>query len=388
MSAAISETANPAPAAARRKRLLWLGGGLAAAALGWGLYALFSNNDFRTTDNAYVGGHVIQVTPQIAGTVTHILADNTDLVAAGTPLVETDPADAKVELAAAEAELAQAVRNVRGLFAADARHGAEIVVAQTGLDRARADWRERKAIAASGAVTGEEVRHAGDAVRAAEASLASARQARIEALAQISGSSLASHPGVRRAAERVRAAALAVERSHILAPASGMIAQRSIQLGHRVAPGERLMAVVPLDRLWVDANFKETQLKGICPGQPATVTADIYGRSVVYHGRVVGLEAGTGAAFALLPPQNATGNWIKVVQRIPVRIALDPAELAKQPLRIGMSTEVTVDAGHCDPKTSLAQRTAQTNDTEINAIQAKAADRRVAAVIAASIGAR
>lgn len=388
MSAENSETVTPAPAVARRKRLLWLGGGLAAATLGWGLYALFSNGDLRTTDNAYVGGHVIQVTPQTAGTVTRILVDNTDLVAAGTPLVETDPADARVELAAAEAELAQAVRNVRGLFAADARYGAEIAVAQAGLDKARADWRERKAIAASGAVTGEEVRHAGDAVRTAEASLASARQARVEALAQISGSSLASHPGVRRAAERVRAAALAVERSHILAPASGMIAQRSIQLGHRIAPGERLMAVVPLDRLWIDANFKETQLKGICPGQPATVTADVYGHSVVYHGRVVGLEAGTGAAFALLPPQNATGNWIKVVQRIPVRIALDPAELAKQPLRIGMSTEVTIDTGHCDPKASAAQRTAQINDTEINAIQAKAADRRVAAVIAANIGTR
>lgn len=387
MSDIISETATSAPAATRRKRLLWLGGGIATAAFGWSLYALFSSSDFRTTDNAYVGGHVVQITPQIAGTVTRVLADNTDLVPAGTPLVEIDPADAKVELAAAEAELALAVRNVRGLFAADARYVAEIGVAEAGLDKARADWRERKAIAASGAVTGEDVRHAGDAVRTAEASLASARQARIEALAQISGSSLASHPGVRAAAERVRAAALTVERSHILAPASGMIAQRNIQIGHRVAPGEALMAVVPLDRLWIDANFKEVQLKGICPGQPATVTADIYGRSVVYHGRVVGLEAGTGAAFALLPPQNATGNWITVVQRIPVRIALDPVELAKKPLRIGMSTEVTIDAGHCDRK-AASHRPAQADGTDIYAAQAKAADRRVAAVIAANIGKR
>lgn len=387
MSDTISENPASTPAATRRKRLLWLGGGIAIAACGWGLYTLFSSSDLRTTDNAYVGGHVIQVTPQIAGTVTRVLADNTDLVPAGTPLVEIDPADARVELAAAEAELAQAMRNVRGLFAADARYSAEIGVAQAGLDKARADWRERKAIAASGAVTGEDVRHAGDAVRTAEASLASARQARIEALAQISGSSLASHPGVRAAAERVRAAALTVERSHILAPASGMIAQRNIQLGHRVAPGEALMAVVPLDRLWIDANFKEVQLKGICPGQPATVIADIYGRSVVYHGRVVGMEAGTGAAFALLPPQNATGNWIKVVQRIPVRIALDPVELAKKPLRIGMSTEVTIDAGHCARK-AASRRTAQVGGTDIYDAQAKAADRRVAAVIAANIGAR
>lgn len=387
MSDILSENPTSAPAATRRKRLLWLGGGIAAAAIGWGVYALFSSSDVRTTDNAYVGGHIIQVTPQIAGTVTRVLADNTDLVPTGTPLVEIDPADARVALAAAEAELAQAVRNTRGLFAADARYSAEIGVAQASLDKARADWRERKSIAASGAVTGEDVRHAGDAVRAAEASLVSARQARIEALAQISGSSLASHPGVRAAAERVRAAALTVERSHILAPASGMIAQRNIQLGHRVAPGERLMAVVPLDRLWIDANFKEVQLKGICPGQPATVTADIYGRSVTYHGRVVGLEAGTGAAFALLPPQNATGNWIKVVQRIPVRIALDPAELAKKPLRIGMSTEVRINAGHCDRK-AAARRPAQVGGTDIYAAQAKAADRRVAAVIAANIGAR
>ncbi|MBO9695352.1 MAG: efflux RND transporter periplasmic adaptor subunit [Sphingopyxis sp.] len=387
MSDTSSEGATPVPAAIRRKRLLWFGGGIAVVACGWGLYTLFSGSDLRSTDNAYVGGHIVQVTPQVAGTVTRVLADNTDLVPAGTPLVEIDPADARVELAAAEAELAQAVRNVRGLFAADARYGAEITVAQAGLDKARADWRERKAIAASGAVTGEEVRHAGDAVRTAEASLASARQARIEALAQISGSSLASHPGVRAAAERVRAAALTVERSHILAPASGMIAQRSIQLGHRAAPGEALMAVVPLDRLWIDANFKEVQLKGICPGQPATVTADVYGRSVVYHGRVVGMEAGTGAAFALLPPQNATGNWIKVVQRVPVRIALDPVELARKPLRIGMSTEVTIDAGHCDRR-AAPRRTAQVGGTDIYDAQAKAADRRVAAVIAANIDAR
>jgi membrane fusion protein (multidrug efflux system) len=358
------------------------------AACAWGGWTYFSNDAIRMTDDAYVGGQVVQVTPQVAGTVTRVLADNTDRIVAGSLLVEIDPTDAKVELAAAEAQLAQAVRTVRGLYANDARYDAEIRVRQADLNKVRADLRERRAIAGTGAVTGEDVRHAADAVFAAEAALASANEARAQAFAQIDGVTLASHPAVQTAAQRVRAAALAVERSRIVAPVSGMIGQRTVQLGRRVAPGDRLMAVVPLDRLWVDANFKEVQLKGVCPGQSATVTADIYGKSVVYHGLVEDIEAGTGAAFALLPAQNATGNWIKVVQRAPVRVSLDPTDLACHSLRIGMSTRVEIKTGPCDPQSAANRKPKIDDASALYDAQAAAADAYVDKIIAASTGVR
>ena len=383
----MSDTPSPAaadPAAVRRKRLIWFAGAAVVVAGAWGGSILLSDPNIRSTDDAYVGGHVIQITPETAGTVTRIQADNTDMVAAGAPMIELDPADANIELAAAEAQLAQAVRNVRGLFATDARFDADVAVRRTELVKARADLAARRGIAGTGAITEEDVRHAADAVRTAEAALASAEKARAQALTATAGATLATNPAVRAVAERVRAAALALERTKIRAPAGGMVAQRVVQLGRRVNPGDKLMAVVPLDRLWIDANFKEVQLKGVCPGQPATVTADIYGRKVKYRGTVLGIEAGTGAAFALLPAQNATGNWIKVVQRAPVRISLDPAELARNPLRIGMSTEVEVDTGTCDPK--AARRAPSINEGgDLYAAQARAADATVNRIIAANI---
>lgn len=389
-------------AALRRKRLIGLAGVLALAAAAWGGWTWLAGGALRTTDDAYVGGHVVSVTPQVSGTVIRVLADDTDRVEAGALLVEIDPTDAKTELAAAEAQLAQAVRSARGLYADDARFDADIRnreadLARTRADLAkvRADFRERRAIASTGAVTGEEVRHAEDAVHigdaataAAEAALASAIQAKARAHAQVDGATLRTQPAVEAAAERVRAAILALERTRIVAPVAGMVALRSVQLGRRVAPGDRLMAVVPLDRLWVDANYKETQLKGVCPGQPAMVTADLYGSSVAYHGRVEDIEAGSGAAFALLPAQNATGNWIKVVQRVPVRIGLDPKDLARAPLRIGLSTTVEIDAGDCDPKAAAERKPEKDDDAALYEAQSATADARVAAIIAANVGER
>jgi membrane fusion protein (multidrug efflux system) len=389
-------------AAVRRKRLKWLAGAAVLAAGAWGSWSWLNGGGVRTTDDAYVGGHVVSVTPQISGTVIRILADNTDRVEAGTLLVEIDPTDAKTELADAEAQLGQAVRAVRGLYADDARYDADIRARQADLAKARADltkgradFRERQAIAKTGAVTGEEVRHAEDAVHigeaataATEAALASAIQAKARAHAQVENATLRTQPTVEAAAERVRAAVLTLERTRIFAPVSGMVAQRSVQLGRRVAPGDRLMAVVPLDRLWIDANYKETQLKGVCPGQPATVTADVYGTSVVYHGRVEDIEAGSGVAFALLPAQNATGNWIKVVQRVPVRVGLDPKELAHAPLRIGMSTTVEIDAGACDPRAADERKPKKDDDAALFESQSAAADARVDDIIAANIGDR
>jgi membrane fusion protein, multidrug efflux system len=372
------------PVAVRRKRLVLFAGVAVVVAGAWGASRLLSDPSRRSTDDAYVGGHVVQVTAQVAGTVTRISADDTDRVGAGDLLVELDGADAGIELTAAAARLAQAVRNVRGLFASDARFDAEVRVRQTELFKAQYDFKSRQKIASAGAVTGEEVRHAADAVRTAQAALALAERARAEAMTRTNGATLISNPAVQIAAERVRAAALAVERTHIASPLGGMVAQRSVQLGRRVSPGDRLMAVVPLDRLWVDANFKEVQLKGVCPGLPAKVTADLYGRKVVYHGRVQGVEAGTGAAFALLPAQNATGNWIKVVQRVPVRIGLESAELLRNPLRLGMSTEVEVEAGDCDPK-APSRPPAVSDAAELYADQSRAADAAVNRIIAQNV---
>ncbi|ACF02715.1 secretion protein HlyD family protein [Rhodopseudomonas palustris TIE-1] len=373
------------PRAVRRKRLAWFGILLATTAVAAGAWAYLSNPALRHTDDAYVGGQLVQITSEMSGAVTRILADNTDWVAAGDVLVELDSTDARIELASAKAELAQAVRSVRGLFASDARSDADVRLRLAEFNKAQGDLNVKQTLVSTGAVSRESLRHANDALSAAQAALASAQQARAQALALVNNSTLASNPPVQVAAERVRAAALAIERTKITAPVSGMVAQRSIQLGRRVGPGEKMMTVVPLDRLWIDANFKEVQLHGVCVGQPATVTADIYGRSVTYHGTVRGIEAGTGAAFALLPAQNATGNWIKVVQRTPVRISLDPAELIQHPLRIGMSAEVEVDTATCDP--AAAHATRQQELSAIHDARAAAADAVVRQVIADNIGA-
>lgn len=373
------------PAATRRRRLIVIGAGLALIAVAWALWCLFSGNTLRSTDDAYINGHVILITPRVAGAVSAVLADNTDRVRAGQTLVELDPSDARIELASAQAALAQAIRRVRGLFAATAQAAAMIQFRQAELERAQADLRVRQAIVGQGAVTEEATRHARDAVRAGRAALDVAEQAYAEALSQTKGTSLLDHPEVRAALERVRAAELALQRTTIHTPVSGMVAQRNVQLGERVAVGDRLMAVVPLDQLWVDANFKEVQLEGVCRGQPARVTADIYGDRIVYHGTVDDVEAGSGAAFSLLPPQNATGNWIKVVQRVPVRIRLNPAELARHPLRIGMSADVQIDTSRCPPGTDLSLGRS-IERTAIYAAQAKAADQLAATAMDDDLG--
>jgi membrane fusion protein (multidrug efflux system) len=370
-------------AAARNRRLIVLAAVVLALALASGIWRWTTGDTIRTTDDAYVGGHVVAVTPQVPGTVIWIGADNADRVTAGSALVVIDPSDARVELAAAEAALARAVRNVRGLVAGTTRADAEVRRAEVALETAQADYRERAAIEASGALRGEDIRHSRDATRIAAAALEAARHARAQAQAQTAGAAPGTHPEVAAAVERVRAAALALERTRIAAPVAGMIAQRTVQMGRRVMPGERLMAVVPLDRLWVDANFKEVQLDGVCPGQPATVEADIYGDRVVYHGRVADIEAGSGAAFALLPPQNASGNWIKVVQRVPVRILLDPAELRRHPLRIGLSAEVHVDTSRCDHHAAAPPPLPE--ETGLYDAQRRAADREAARALRDSL---
>ncbi len=323
------------------------------------------------TDNAYVGGNIVQVTPQVGGTVVSIHADDTQLVQQGQPLVQLDRTDAQASLKAAEATLGDAVRTVRELYAREgvarsvlavrradiARAGAEVDRAKADEARAAAEYQRRQALVAQGFVSGENLQNAKSALDAASAQRAAAESALAESnatLAQaqqelastsvmVDQTNVENHPRVQQAAAGVREAYLALARTTILAPVSGYVAKRSVQLGQRVAAGTALMSVIPAEDMWVDANFKESQLADVRIGQPVELTADLYGSSVHYKGRVVGLSAGTGSAFALLPAQNATGNWIKIVQRLPVRVALDPRELHEHPLRIGLSVQATVD---------------------------------------------
>jgi membrane fusion protein (multidrug efflux system) len=368
----------------RRRRILAIAIAVAVLAGAYGIKTWIAGDVSRGTDDAYVNGHSVLLTPQIAGVVTAIRADDTDQVKAGDTLVNIDPSDAQIELDAAEAQLAQAMRTVRGQYASVERAAADVQVAQTALDRARADLKERQGIANSGAITGEEVRHAQDSVNQAEAVLTAAEKAKALALTQTQGlTTIDDHPAIRAATQRLRAAALAIERTRIVAPVSGMVSQRRAQVGRRVSPGDALLSIVPLDQLWVDANFKEVQLDKICAGQAATLTADVYGSSVRYHGTVEGIEAGSGAAFALLPAQNATGNWIKVVQRVPLRISIDPKDLASHPLRVGVSMRATVDVESCARGVATGTTAAPSDETAIYDAQIKAADARVAKVISA-----
>ena len=341
--AAAAPEKNPAKGRLRRRLFIILGAVLLIAAIGYGVHALFFAPAEEETDDAYVAGDIVAITSREGGTVVALYADNTEAVRQGWPLIDLDPATSDVNLSAAAAELARAVRATRSNVSQVDEAQAQVAQAQAELSRARNDLTRRQGAAADGAVSGEEVSHAADAVTSARASLRLAQSRVAQARSTVQGVTVANNPAVLTAIARYRNAAIARGHMHITAPVDGVVAQRTVQLGQQVAAGTPLMAVVPLRKVWVDANFRETQLGDIRIGQKATITSEMYGGKTVYHGRVVGLGAGSGNAFALLPPQNASGNWIKIVQRLPVRIALDPRELDRKPLRIGLSVDVTVD---------------------------------------------
>ncbi|KAB0635537.1 hemolysin D [Burkholderia stagnalis] len=336
-------SAQPQSNVKRKRMMTLLVAVIVIAAIAYGLYYFLVARFHESTDDAYVNGNVVQITPQVVGTVVAVKADDTQTVKAGDPLVVLDPADSQVALQQAEANLAQTVRQVRGLFVNDDQYRAQVALRQSDLSRAEDDLRRRVSVAQTGAVSQEEISHARDSVKAAQASLDTAQQQLASNRALTANTTIATHPNVLASAAKVRDAYLANARNTLPAPVTGYVAKRSVQVGQRVSPGTPLMSVVPLNSVWVDANFKEVQLKHMRIGQPVELTADIYGSSFVYHGKVVGFSAGTGSAFSLLPAQNATGNWIKVVQRLPVRIELDPKDLDKHPLRIGLSMQVDVD---------------------------------------------
>ncbi|TLY51611.1 MAG: HlyD family efflux transporter periplasmic adaptor subunit [Gammaproteobacteria bacterium] len=323
-------------------------------AIGFGLWYYTIGRWHEGTDDAYVNGNIVQITPQTIGTVVKINADDGNLVHKGDVLVEIDGSDARIALQQAEANLAHTVRQVRGWYS-NAEGGQAVVATQrVALDRARADYTRRKDLAASGAISAEELAHAWDALIAAESSHAQAQQQLNTARALIDETVVAKHPDVQAAAAALRNAYLNDARSKMLAPVDGYVAKRSVQVGQRIQPGLALMAVVPLQQVWIDANFKETQLAQMRIGQPVTLHSDLYGGNVEFRGKVQSLGVGTGSAFSLLPAQNATGNWIKIVQRVPVRITLDAKELEKSPLRVGLSMAVDVNL-HDQSGPALAQ---------------------------------
>ncbi len=365
----------PAPATkanGKRKALFaGLGAVVLLGAAGYGAYYVLVGSHHVETDNAYVGAYVAQVTPLIGGPVRSVAVNDTQAVKQGQVLVVLDDTDARIALASAQADLATARRKVRGYLATDqslsaqiaardadqARAAATLASARSDLDRARVDLDRRKTLAVTGAVSGDELTRAQNALANAQAAYDSAKAAQVQAAANraaavgslaanttlTDGTSLDTNPEVATARARVDQASVDLARTVIRAPIDGVVTRRNVQVGQRVAAGAVLMQVVPVQQAYVDANFKEGQLRKVRIGQPVELEADLYGGSVKYHGTVTGLSGGTGSAFALIPAQNATGNWIKVVQRLPVRVAIDPADLKANPLRVGLSMKATID---------------------------------------------
>jgi membrane fusion protein (multidrug efflux system) len=381
-----NNTSTPDLASQRRRWLAIVGASVAVVGLAYGSYWALAARYRQSTNDAYVNGNVVQITPQISGTVVAISADDTQFVKAGQPLVRLDEADARVALEQAEAQLAKTVREVRNLFATSAQLQATLELRQADLAMDQQDLARRERLGSSGAISNEELQHASDIVRAAQAAVNAARQELAAHRARVDHTTLEQHPDVVSAAAAVRNAYLNYDRTRLPAPVSGYVARRSVQLGQRVGPGTALMAVVPLDQVWVDANFREAELAAMRVGQPVTLTADLYGRSVQYHGSVAGFGAGTGAAFALLPAQNATGNWIKIVQRVPVRVALDAAELATHPLQIGLSMTAVVDThDRSGPRLPQVAQSTPAYATDVFQASDARADDRVREIIAANV---
>ncbi|MEO7065956.1 MAG: efflux RND transporter periplasmic adaptor subunit [Rhodanobacter sp.] len=384
-----SESGFTAKNPAKRKRtLLIVLAVFVLAGIAWFVLWLLVFSTRVKTDNAYVGGNQVAISAQVPGTVVAILADDTGHVKAGQILVKLDGTDAAVRLSQARSALAQAVRQVRQLT--DSAGGSDAAVSARRIDvkKAQADLNRRLPLIAAQAESPEIVQHLRDGVAQAQAALDVAQAQASAAHAGIEGTDVSNNPAVLQARANFRAAWIAAQRNTILAPVSGYVAQRSVQLGNSVQPGQHLMTVVPLHNLWIDANFKESQLRHVRIGQSATISTDLYGGSVEFHGKVVGLGAGTGAAFSLLPAQNATGNWIKVVQRVPVRIALDNAELDKHPLRVGLSSDVSVDIRNDKGSvlTSSATAAEPVAQTAIYNQVASSADAEAEKIIDANLG--
>ena len=372
----------------RKRALLILLAVVVLAGVGWLAYHFMVGRWHEQTDDAYVQGNVVTVTPQTSGTVIDIHAEDGMRVEAGQTLVSFDGSDAEVAYAQAVANLAGAVRQVRGIYRAVDAGQADIAAREVALAQAQADVNRRAGLVASGAVSAEELSHAKSQLAAAQAALSGAREQTSRNRVLVDNSELQSNPQVMAAAAQLRAALLGKQRNTIIAPTAGYIAKRNVQLGQRIAAGTPLMAIIPLDEVWVDANFKEDQLRKLRLGQSVTLHSELYGKDVTYQGTLESLGMGTGSAFSILPAQNASGNWIKIVQRIPVRITLDKKELHEHPLRLGLSMSVDVnlrDAGHGLLPTASAS--APTLTTTAYAKQLVDADAVIERIITENMGA-
>jgi membrane fusion protein, multidrug efflux system len=307
------------------------------------IYWLFIGQFYEATDDAYVNGNLVQVMSQIPGQVTTILADETDLVKKGQPVIILDQADTKIALDRAESQLAVTTRQVSQYFPNVEELKSKVVQQQADLEKVKGDLQRRQKLIATNVISREDFQHAQIAVDSAAAALALSKHQLAAAIDLVANSDLYHHPQTQQAIVNLRNAYLNWLRTTIYAPETGYVAKRPVQVGQQVNTNTILMIIIPLNQIWVDANFKETQLKNIRIGQPATLISDAYGRAIEYQGTVIGLSPGTGSSFDLLPPQNATGNWIKIVQRLPVRIIINPKQLADFPLRIGLSIAVTIN---------------------------------------------
>ena len=353
----------------------------------WGLFWLLVLSKRERTDDAYVNGNKVVISAQVSGTVIAVLTDDTQLVKAGQVLVRLDPVDAETGLARSASALGQSVRQVRQQKLNAEQYDSLIATRRLELARAEADRAKREPLLADSAIAPEEVRHARESVLLARAALTQAERQATASHALVDGASVEDNPAVLQAKAAYHDAWIAAQRNAVVAPVSGYVAERSVQLGQHVTAGQALMTVIPLNALWVDANFKEVQLRHLRIGQPAVVRSDLYGGSFVYHGHVKGMAAGTGAAFALLPAQNASGNWIKVVQRVPVRIQIDDSDLAKSPLRVGLSATVTVDTTNEDGPVLAKEAADQpVGDTQVYTQDLEKANAEADAVVRRNLG--
>ncbi|HWS62055.1 MAG TPA: HlyD family efflux transporter periplasmic adaptor subunit [Steroidobacteraceae bacterium] len=381
------ETLPEAPTGKRRKVLVIIAVVFIIIGLLWGLFWLLVLSKRERTDDAYVNGNKVVISAQVSGTVIAVLTDDTQLVKSGQVLVRLDPVDAQTGLARSASALGQSVRQVRQQKLTADQYDSMIATRRLELARAEADLAKREPLLADSAIAPEEVRHARESVLLARAALTQAERQATASHALVDGTSVEDNPAVLQAKATYHDAWIAAQRNAVVAPVSGYVAERSVQLGQHVTAGQAMMTVIPLNALWVDANFKEVQLRHLRIGQAAVVRSDLYGGSFVYHGHVKGMAAGTGAAFALLPAQNASGNWIKVVQRVPVRIQIDDSDLAKAPLRVGLSATVTVDTTNEDGPV-LAQEAADqpVGDTQVYTQDLEKANAEADAVVRRNLG--
>jgi membrane fusion protein (multidrug efflux system) len=360
------EPAAPASANKRRNVLILIAVIFIAVGVLWGAYWVLVLAKREQTDDAYVNGNKVVISAQISGTVIAVLADDTQRVVAARVLVRLEPVDAQTNLSRTASALAQTVRQVRQEKSTADQYDSVIDTRRVELARAEADLAKREPLLSDHAIAPEEVRHARESVELARAALTQAVRQSIASHALVDGTDVEDNPAVLQAKTAFRDAWIAAQRNAVVAPVTGYVAERSVQLGQHIQAGQALMTVIPLNSLWVDANFKEVQLRNLRIGQPAEVRSDLYGGSYIFHGHVKGMSAGTGAAFSLLPAQNASGNWIKVVQRVPVRIQIDDADLVKSPLRVGLSATVTVDTTNRDgPVLARDVTDAPVGDTQV-----------------------